>query len=129
MANNEPLTQINVSLPPTLLDFLKSEAAHQDRTIGGMVRHYVAEAYRAAGSPTRRHAVPPLPQVKPTPESIAEGRARLAHLEEKCAQIDRRRKSRTENTSAVEDTTQDKMMLEIDYLRKGITMAERMMEA
>ena len=42
----EPLQQVNVSLPAALVAFIQRQAAQTDRTIGGMIRHLVAEAAR-----------------------------------------------------------------------------------
>ena len=42
----EPLQQVNVSLPAALVAFIQRQAAQTDRTMGGMIRHLVAEAAR-----------------------------------------------------------------------------------
>jgi hypothetical protein len=42
----EPLQQVNVSLPAALVAFIQRQAAQSDRTMGGMIRHLVAEAAR-----------------------------------------------------------------------------------
>ena len=55
----EPLQQVNVSLPAALVAFIQRQAAQTDRTMGGMIRHVVAE--------WARHEAPtqgPFPQPK-----------------------------------------------------------------
>ena len=47
----EPLQQVNVSLPAALVAFIQRQAAQTDRTIGGMIRHLVAEAARRQAPP------------------------------------------------------------------------------
>ena len=47
----EPLQQVNVSLPAALVAFIQRQAAQTDRTMGGMIRHLVAEAARREASP------------------------------------------------------------------------------
>jgi len=49
----EPLQQVNVSLPAVLIAFIQRQAAQTDRTIGGMIRHLVAEAARREVPPER----------------------------------------------------------------------------
>jgi len=46
-----PLQQVNVSLPAALVAFIQRQAAQTDRTMGGMVRHLVAEAARRESPP------------------------------------------------------------------------------
>jgi hypothetical protein len=43
----EPLQQVNVSLPPNLVALVQLHAARTDRTLGGMIRHVVAEWARS----------------------------------------------------------------------------------
>ena len=47
----EPLQQVNVSLPPSLVALVQRHAAQTDRTLGGMIRHLVAEWARGEGAP------------------------------------------------------------------------------
>ena len=47
----EPLQQVNVSLPSALVAFIQRQAAQTDRTMGGMIRHLVAEAARREAPP------------------------------------------------------------------------------
>ena len=47
----EPLQQVNVSLPAALVAFIQRQAAQTDRTMGGMIRHLVAEAARREVAP------------------------------------------------------------------------------
>ena len=47
----EPLQQVNVSLPAALVAFIQRQAAQTDRTMGGMIRHLVAEAARREAPP------------------------------------------------------------------------------
>jgi len=58
----EPLQQVNVSLPSTLVPFIQRQAAQTDRTMGGVIRHLVAEA-------ARRYAQPEAPFATPRRES------------------------------------------------------------
>ena len=39
----EPRQQVNVSLPAALVAFVQRQAAHTDRTMGGMIRHVLTE--------------------------------------------------------------------------------------
>jgi hypothetical protein len=57
----EPLQQVNVSLPVALVAFIQRRAAQTDRTMGGMIRHLVAEW-------ARREAAPEGPFPKPRGE-------------------------------------------------------------
>jgi len=47
----EPLQQVNVSLPPSLVALVQRHAAQTDRTLGGMIRHLVAEWARREAPP------------------------------------------------------------------------------
>jgi len=40
--------QVSVPLPPELRRFIEQQAAEQDRTLAGQIRHLVAEAARSA---------------------------------------------------------------------------------
>jgi hypothetical protein len=42
--------QVSVPLDPELREFVAREAAREDRSVAGQIRHLVAEAARAAGS-------------------------------------------------------------------------------
>jgi hypothetical protein len=44
--------QISVPLDEELCDFVEEQAAHQNRSLAGQIRHFVAEAARKI--PTRR---------------------------------------------------------------------------
>ena len=54
----EPLQQVNVSLPAALVAVIQRQAAHTDRTMGGMLRHLVAEAARREAPPEAAFAAP-----------------------------------------------------------------------
>src|SRR5262245_31502565 len=86
--NTTAFEQINVSLPPEHIRWLRTQAAREDRTLSGLVRRLVAEAARQA-LPT-----PPPPSPSPPPQKvlepvlatragILEGKARLATLRER----------------------------------------------
>ena len=42
------LSQVSVPLPPDLRSWIEAQAAAQDRSVAGQIRHLVAEAARAA---------------------------------------------------------------------------------
>ena len=48
--------QISVPLPPELREFVERQAAAEDRTIAGQIRHLVAEAQRQASQQEGRAA-------------------------------------------------------------------------
>ena len=54
----EPLQQLNVSLPAALVAFIQRQAAQTDRTMGGMIRHLVAEAARREAPPEGEFLAP-----------------------------------------------------------------------
>lgn len=123
--NDGPFETINISLPSQLLVFLRAAAAREDRTISGQVRHLIAQAARLAPppSPPPRKA---LEHVQHTREGIADGKARLAALEQSRAEIlQRHRRSLQEPAPAADDLRLRELIGEIDWLKSAITMAER----
>ena len=50
------LDQLSVPLPAELKTFVAEAAARDDRSLAGQIRHYVAQAARAASSTERRAA-------------------------------------------------------------------------
>jgi hypothetical protein len=92
----DPLQQICVSLPPNLVALVQRHASESDRTIGGTIRHVVAEWARSrppAETGFSDAFAPPVPGVPATPEAIAAAKERLAALRQEQEQI-RRRKGR-----------------------------------
>jgi hypothetical protein len=124
----EPLQQVCVSLPPNLVALVQRHASESDRTIGGMIRHVVAEWARSqprAGTGFSDAFAPPVPGVPATVEGIAAAKDRVAKLRQEQEQL-RRRKARWQ-TTIDEDTRVDRLVAEIEIMDKRIALAEKMM--
>jgi hypothetical protein len=126
----EPLQQVCVSLPPNLVTLVQQHAAQTDRTIGGMIRHVVAEWARTQPRPEGGFPdafAPPVPAVKPAVQSIAEAKVRLDELKQERERIKRRQQLRSD--TAADGARLDRLNAEIEVFGKHIAMAERMMPA
>jgi hypothetical protein len=124
----EPLQQVCVSLPPSLIVRLQQGAVQTDRTLGGMIRHLVSEWARATPLPEGGFpdaVTSPYPAVKADATSIAEAKIQLGELEQERERI--LQKQRRWSDTAADGTALDQLNLRIDLFRKNITMAERMM--
>jgi hypothetical protein len=122
----QPLQQVCVSLPPNLITRLQQGAVQSDRTLGGMIRHLVAEWARATPSPEGPRAWgEPVPSVAATPEGIREGKARLADLEQERQRIKERQ--RRWSDTAADGARLDRLNLEIGITEQRIRLAEQMM--
>jgi hypothetical protein len=125
----DPLQQVCVSLPPSLVALVQQHAAQTDRTIGGMIRHVVSEWARSQPRPETvgfsDAFAPPVPAVQATPEAIAAAKERLAELRDEQVKI-RRRKARWEATVS-DDARLDRLIAETEVLGKRIAAAERML--
>jgi hypothetical protein len=91
MAATEKFEVVNISLTPTIAQFLKRSAAEADRTVSAHVRHLVRDEARRLGVDLSngRPAPPPPPPplVEPTTEAVAEARARLAGMQTECRRL------------------------------------------
>ena len=126
----ETLQQINVALPAHLVEFIRRQAARQDHTVSGAIRHILAEAARREpppeGAPVFPDALaPPVPAVKPDAQSIIEAKERLASLKAEREEILRRK--RLWQTTVNEDTRVDRIVAEVEVLGKRIAAAEKML--
>lgn len=125
--------QITINLTPELREFVRREAERESRTVAGQIRHLVVEAHRRAGrnviQPGSDHIGypgPVLPNVDPTPESIATARDRVATLQAEQKLLERKRRAR--DSSAADDARHDGLQQEIRQVQGQIAMAERMMK-
>jgi hypothetical protein len=121
----EPLQQITTSLPPALIALVQRHAAQTDRTLGGTIRHIVAEWARSQPPPEGVFDFPTLPAVEATPEAIAAAKARVAAMRQEQARI--RRKKTTHGTTVDEDAKADRFIDEIATMEQRIALAEKMM--
>jgi hypothetical protein len=122
----DPLQQICVSLPPNLIALVQRHASGSDRTIGGTIRHIVAEWARGQPPPEGVLTFPTLPGVPGTVEGIAEAKGRITAMRQEQDRI--RRKKSVYGTTVDEDTRHDRLNVEIGITNVRIAMAERLVK-
>jgi hypothetical protein len=124
----ETLTQINVALPTHLVEFIRREAARQDHTLSGAIRHLISEAARREPPVETGMSdafAPPVPPFPATVEGIAAAKDRVAKLRQEEETL-RRRRARWQ-TTADEDRKVDRLVAEIEIMNKRIASAEKML--
>jgi hypothetical protein len=126
MANLEKLT---IALTPELRAFVAQLAARESRSVASQVRHLVVEAHRRAGSPPSvpPSPVPVLPNVQPTPESIAEAWDRVAVMDREVAGLERKKLAGEE--SAAEEARRYQLKNETSLTKQRIVTAEQRMKS
>jgi hypothetical protein len=121
----EAFQQINVALPTHLIEFIRRQAARQDHTVSGAIRHLISEAARREPPAEGKFDFPALPAVPATPEGIAAARERIAAMEAEQEKI--RRKKKVYGTTAAEDARHDALHFEIETTQHRLAMAENML--
>jgi hypothetical protein len=124
MTDTTPYETMKISLPSDLASYVRRAAGREDRTISGLIRRLVAEAARLEAPPAAPKNV--LQHVPATSEGIAEGKARLAALEQRRdAIVARSRRGLHEPTPATDDIEFRELIGHIDWLRAEIAMSEK----
>jgi hypothetical protein len=119
----DPLQQVCVSLPPSLVALVQQHAAQTDRTIGGMIRHVVSEWARSQPPREGVFNFPTLPGVPATVEGVRAAEERIDAMRKEQDQI--RRKKKIHGTSVDEDARHDQLHFMIELTLSRLAAAQR----